>query len=45
MTAAHHARQDKRKDLEVVWIEKYGKNIELLDHVLEKLNKTCKSYP
>lgn len=37
--------KDRRGDLYNVWVEKFGKNIELLDRSLDKMQNICKSHP
>lgn len=36
---------ERKDNLYKVWTEKFGVNIVLLDHVMEKLMKMCKNHP
>lgn len=44
-TVVQRQFKDRRQDLYRVWVEKFGRNIELLDKSLEKMMNICRAHP
>lgn len=44
-TVVQIARKDKLHDHYLAWVSKFGKNLELMDRVMDRIQGICRNHP